>query len=143
MPYRYLEDVATADAAFRAWGGGLEELFYAAAEAALRVMVENPEQIAQKFTRPLDLENDAPDLLLYEFLQEIVFYKDAESLLLRPEALQVVQEQSQYHLTGKWVGEPIDPERHELLMDIKSVTLHLLAVQQTACGWQGTVVLDL
>ena len=33
MPYEFLEDVATADIAFRAWGETLEETFVAAATA--------------------------------------------------------------------------------------------------------------
>ncbi|MBD0304867.1 MAG: archease, partial [Tolypothrix sp. T3-bin4] len=33
MPYEFLDDVATADIAFRAWGKDLEELFIAAGDA--------------------------------------------------------------------------------------------------------------
>ena len=41
MPYEYLEDVATADIAFRAWEPTLEGVFVAAADATMNVMVED------------------------------------------------------------------------------------------------------
>jgi len=39
MPYRYLEDIALADAAFEVWADSLEELMIEAADAAVNVMV--------------------------------------------------------------------------------------------------------
>jgi hypothetical protein len=41
MPYRFLEDIATADIAFEARGETLEEVFTAAAEATMNVMIES------------------------------------------------------------------------------------------------------
>ncbi|HOV88133.1 MAG TPA: archease, partial [Syntrophobacteraceae bacterium] len=40
MPFRYIEDIATADVAFEAWGETLEDLCVAAADATMNVMVE-------------------------------------------------------------------------------------------------------
>ncbi|HEY9296088.1 MAG TPA: archease, partial [Phormidium sp.] len=51
MPYEFLEDVATADIAFHAWGKDLEELFIAAGDATLNVMIDNLDAIAQTETR--------------------------------------------------------------------------------------------
>ena len=47
MPYEFLDDVATADVAFRAWGETLEETFVAAATAVIHVMVENLDAILE------------------------------------------------------------------------------------------------
>ena len=41
MPYTYLEEIAIADIAFRATGKTQEELFAAAADATVNVMVED------------------------------------------------------------------------------------------------------
>jgi len=41
MPYEFLEDVAIADIAFRAWGTNLEELFKAAGDAVINTMIDN------------------------------------------------------------------------------------------------------
>ena len=40
-------------------------------------------------------------------------------------------------------GEPLDPLRHRLQADVKAVTLHRLRVEQTARGWEASVVLDI
>ncbi|MBI4793908.1 MAG: archease, partial [Deltaproteobacteria bacterium] len=37
MPFEYLDDVATSDVAFQAWGETVEELFVAAADAVMNV----------------------------------------------------------------------------------------------------------
>ena len=39
MPHQYLDDTATADAAFEAWGETLQELLRAATEVTMSVMV--------------------------------------------------------------------------------------------------------
>ncbi len=78
MPYEFLPEAATADIAFRALGKSLEEVFTAAADATMNVMVENLDGIEFKETRVLRLENSALDLLLFDLLQELIYYKDAE-----------------------------------------------------------------
>ena len=83
MPYEFLEDVATADIAFSAWGKTLEETFRAAADATMNVMVEELDAIQPKEKRELRLENDQLDMLLFDFLQELIYYKDSEKLMLR------------------------------------------------------------
>ncbi len=83
MPYRYLEDIATADVAFEAWGDTLEEMFVAAADATMNVMVSDLDTIARVEYRTLQATAEELDMLLFELLQELIFYKDAERLLLR------------------------------------------------------------
>jgi SHS2 domain-containing protein len=82
-PYRYLEEIATADVAFEARGATLEEMFLAAADATLNTMVEEIGTVAPRERRAFSLAADALDLLLFELLQELVYLKDAERLLLR------------------------------------------------------------
>lgn len=143
MPYRYLEDIATADAAFEAWGNTVEELFIAAADATVNVMVSDLKTIRALDTRPLDVTEETLDLLLFQLLQEIIFYKDAEQLLLRATDLEIQSGEGLFSAKGLLSGEPLDPVRHELVVDIKAVTLHRLTVQETADGWRACVVLDI
>ncbi|OIP93616.1 MAG: hypothetical protein AUK55_08085 [Syntrophobacteraceae bacterium CG2_30_61_12] len=143
MGYRYLSDIAPADAAFEADGGSLEELFCAAADATLGVMVEDLRTIECRIRRPLTLACDALDLLLFELLQELIYYKDSEALLLRPCNPRVEIGETEQRLTGSLMGEPMDRSKHRLLMDVKAVTLHRLEVRAAAGGWKATVVLDI
>lgn len=83
MSYEFLEDVATADIAFHAWRTDLEEVFKAAGDAVVNNTIENLDAIAPSQTRTFNLEDDALDLLLFNFLQESVYYKDSKLLLLR------------------------------------------------------------
>jgi SHS2 domain-containing protein len=143
MPYRYLEEVATADVAFEAWGKTVEAMFAAAAEAAMNVMVKDLNTIAPDQEKILSVEDEALDMLLFQFLQELVFYKDAENLLLRVKEIKVGKEGGRFVCRARVYGEELSPEKHAPQVDIKAVTLHRLKVQETSRGWEATVVLDI
>ena len=141
-PYRYLEEIATADVAFEAWGATKEDTFLAAADATLNTMVEEIGTVAPLERRVFSLAADSLDLLLFELLQELVYHKDAERLLLRVRDLRIEETGSGYRLHANAVGETIDRGRHPLLADVKAVTLHRLSVEKTPSGWRAVVVLD-
>ena len=142
MFYVYVDDIAVADIAFRAWGETLADVFKASAEATVHAMVENHESIVPLHQRCLNLHDSSLDLLLLQFLQEFVYYKDAEQLFLRVQELTISQDENGFTLQGRVAGERINPAKHELEADVKGVTLHQLQVTPTAEGWQATVVLD-
>ncbi len=143
MPYRYLEDIAKSDVAFEAWGETIEDMFVAAADATMNVMVEDLNTIADCDRRALRVEAAALDMLLFELLQEQIFYKDAERLLLRVTKVRIQREKDHFVLSGEAYGEELDPGRHELVVDVKAVTLHRFEVKQTSQGWKATVILDI
>jgi SHS2 domain-containing protein len=143
MPYEFLEDVATADIAFHAWGKDLEELFIAAGDATINVMIDNLDAIALKETRTFTLENDELDMLLFNFLQEFVYYKDSELLILRAQQVQIEEKNGEYHLSAVTQGETLDLERHEQRVDVKAVTLHRFQLEKTDDGWTAMVILDI
>lgn len=143
VPYRYLPEIAIADVAFEAWADSMEELFAAAADATMNVMVGDPETIAWLKTRMIHAEESEVDMLLLQLLQELIFFKDAERLLLRVKRLDVRQRGGLYVLEAELGGEEIDPARHDLVVDVKAVTLHRFRVEQTPSGWEATVILDI
>ncbi|MBI4444520.1 MAG: archease [Acidobacteria bacterium] len=143
MPYRFLEDVATADIAFEAWGEDLEDLFISAAEATLNVMVEDLESIQPLERRELSVEADAIDMLLFNLLQEIIYFKDSEKLLLRIGKVKIKEKSRKYFAEAVANGEFLDPERHRTRVDVKAVTLHRFAVEETKEGWKSSVILDI
>ncbi|ARV62338.1 hypothetical protein BZZ01_30245 [Nostocales cyanobacterium HT-58-2] len=143
MPYEFLEDIATADIAFRAWGKDLQEVFKAAGDATVNTMIEDLDSIKPKETRTFGLEDDQLDLLLFNFLQELIYYKDSEVLLLRSQHIEFEQKDSKYKLTAVLQGEKLDPNRHEQRVDVKAVTLHRFQLEKTNDGWTATVILDI
>ena len=142
MPYAYADDIAIADLALRAWGQTVEETFIAAADATMHAMVEDLATIAPREQRTFELHDEQLDLLLLQFLQELLFYKDAQRLMLRVYEVRVKAHAQGFTLQASAAGELLDPARHALGADVKGVTLHRLQVIQTPNGWEATVVLD-
>ena len=144
MPYRYIDDIATADAAFEARGSSVEELFISAADAVMNVMVENLDDIEKKERKSILCEAESREMLLFHLLDELVYYKDAEQLLLRISDVDIKKSKSGmlWRLTAQAYGEQINPDKHELNVDVKAVTFHRFALEQTGQGWKAVVVLD-
>ncbi|MCC7263695.1 MAG: archease [Candidatus Latescibacteria bacterium] len=140
MPFEFIEDIAIADVAFRAWGGSAEEVFAVSAAATLRVMVQDLAAIVPRVERAVRLEGADLELLLFDFLQEFLYYKDAEGLLLLPSRVAI---SPGFRLEASLWGEVLDPQRHELLVDVKAVTMHLFSLTNNTQGWKAQVVLDI
>ena len=143
MPFHYLEEIGTADIAFEAMGRDLPELFTAAAEATMNVMIDNLEAIEPRETRQIELSNDDAEMLLFDFLQELIYFKDAKRLLLRARETQIDQKGDQYVLKATLAGEQLDDTRHQQRADVKAVTLHGFSVEKQDDGWKAKVLLDI
>ena len=143
MPYHYLEEIGTADIAFEATGRDLPELFMAAAGATMNVMIDNLDAIDPRKTRHIELMNDKLDMLLFDFLQEFVYFKDAERLLLRVRDVRIEQRDGKHFLKAEAAGEPLDSARHHQRADVKAVTLHDFSVEKQDEDWKARVLLDI
>ena len=143
MPYKFLEEIGTADIAFEATGRDLPELFMAAADATMNVMIDNLDAIEPRETRHIELVNDKLDMLLFDFLQEFVYFKDAERLLLRVQEALIHENGGKFSLKAKTAGEPLDSARHHQRAAVKAVTLHDFSVEKQDDGWKATVLLDI
>jgi SHS2 domain-containing protein len=141
MPYRYLEDIATADAAFEVEGKTLEELFRDAAIATFEVMADTG-TVKPEVTRKIELENEGVDNLLFDWLSELVYLKDAESLIFRRFDVDI-RKNDAYKLKATVSGEPINQRKHSLRSDVKAVTYHMFEVKKTGENWTARVVLDI
>jgi SHS2 domain-containing protein len=143
MPYKYLEDVAIADAAFEAWGDTIEEVFVAASNATLNIMVGDLTAIMPVEIRHFHVEDSQLDMVLFQVLQELIYYKDAEQVLLLVKSIRF--EYGTGHQVAAYIeaaGEKIDPLRHDLIVDVKAITLHRFCVEPTLHGWRASVTVD-
>jgi protein archease len=143
MPYHYLEEIGTADIAFEATGRDLPELFRSAADATMNVMIDNLVSIQPRQTRRIELSSDQLDMLLFDFLQELIYFKDAERLLLRVRDADIDKRGESYFLTADAAGEPLDTVRHHQRADVKAVTLHNFSVTKQNGRWKARVLLDI
>ena len=112
--------------------------------ATLRVMVADLDTIRPRVCRNVELAEDRLEMLLFDFLQEIIFFKDAEGLLLIPKEVSI---SGAYQPESALVGEALDPSHHELLVDVKAVTMHRFRLSRDAKGvsqgWEMEAVLDI
>ena len=106
-------------------------------------MVQDLSLIEPKERREIILENEASDMLLFDFLQELIYYKDAERLLLRVPHIEIHESEGKYHLRAEAVGEELDPLRHEQGVDVKAVTLHRFSLEWDKGGWTTHIILDI
>ena len=143
MPYKFLEEIGTADIAFEATGHDLPELFSDAADATMNVMIDNLDAIEPRETRHIELSNDKVDMLLFDFLQELIYFKDAERLLLRARDARIEERDERYFLTAEAAGEVLDAARHHQRADVKAVTLHNFSVEKADDAWKARVLLDI
>jgi SHS2 domain-containing protein len=141
MPYRYLEDVATADAAFEVEGKTLEDLFRDAAIATFEVMADTG-TVKPEVTREIELENEDVGDLFFDWLSELVYLKDAESLIFCRFDVNI-RKNNAYELKATASGEPINQRKHSLRSDVKAVTYHMFEVKKTDENWTARVVLDI
>lgn len=142
MTFSYRGDIAHADVAFDAWAPTLEELFREAAQATMQVMMENLAQLQRTQSLELKLDQENEEMLLFDFLNELIFYKDARRLILLPAKLTISRRDGGVSMLATVTGEEIDVRRHQMSTDVKAVTMLRYKVEQVADGWRATVVLD-
>ena len=138
--HQYLSDIAIADLAFDASGNSPQEMFEATAVALTEAMIDIKE-IKPVIGRTLHLSHNDLDQLLFDWLAELIYLKDAETLLFCQFDVKL-DAGPPWRLTGKMRGEHIDRKRHTLGMDVKAVTYHLFRVTQSNGLWTARVVVD-
>lgn len=143
MSYQLLPDIAIADVAFEATGKDLTELFGSAAQAFIDIST-NPKTIKADQARSFTLTEKSPDRLLFNFLEELVYLKDADFVVFSQCVVEVTEKAGTYTLTAKLKCASINPETQTLKMDVKAVTQHMFEVKQLPDKrWRAIVVLDI
>ena len=133
-------DITTADVAFEAYGKDLNELFANSALAMFEVMV-NTEEIEPKVEREIELEANDLEGLLFEWLNELLFYYGSENLAFS--RFEVEVDEKELKLKAKCFGEEINPARHETKTEVKAATYHNLEIKKEDGRWKARVILDI
>ncbi len=138
--HRFLEDIAIADIAFEARGETPEDLLLAAADALIETIAD-PTTIQP--VRECDIKLTAPTLsnLMYDWLSELIFLKDAEPMVFC-DADVTVREGASWELSGHVRGDSVQDD-HLLGSDVKAVTKHMYDVSHDGNEWVARVVLDI
>jgi SHS2 domain-containing protein len=143
MPYEFHPEAATADIAFTASGSTLEQCLSESVEALLAVTVTNPEQVEKKEERSFMVKAPDRDLLLFDLLQECIFHKDTDRLLLHCSGIEVLHRDGNWEARAHLQGERLDPKRHHQRVDVKAVTLHEFSLKEEQGQWKAHMILDI
>ena len=142
--YRFLEDIALADAAFEATGDSPSELFQAASHALMDTLA-NPATISPRWERTIMRRDPDLSALLFDWLSDLVYLKDAEGVVFHDARVTLTHDAGggEWRLSGTLSGAPVDPACQELRADVKGVTKHLYELTREGNRWKARVVLDI
>jgi SHS2 domain-containing protein len=143
ISYRLLDEIAIADACFELSGRTLEELFHAGFLALVETSVEL-HTVEGSLIKTVSLEQKDPERLLYDFLEEIIYLKDAELLIFRECQISIEDdpETSTLKLKANLVGQQFT-DSVSTLTDVKAITYYQFFVKQSEDGWIAQVTFDL
>jgi SHS2 domain-containing protein len=139
--YRFVEEIALADCAIDVEGTDLADLFETAARALAEVMVD-PATVPTTARRTITLDADELDLLLYDWLSELIFRKDRDREVYTRTTVDI-DGSGPFRLAAEVEGGVLDPPHTELRSDPKAVTFHQFALERTGGGWRARVVIDI
>jgi SHS2 domain-containing protein len=129
----------TADIGLRAFGSDMVEAFVNAARGMVSLIVD-PETIREVLFRELEVKAPDKEVLLVEWLNELLFYFDTEYLLFK--RFEIIR-LSETEIRARCYGEKVVKTRHILKMGIKSTTYHLVQVEKKYDGYQVQVLFDI
>ena len=88
-------------------------------------------------------ENKNLDYLLFDFLEDLLVYKDSEQLLFSKFEVDVQEKDGVYSLSCNAYGEKLNPKKHEQKVDVKAITMHLFEVKKEGKLWKAQVLIDI
>ena len=116
---------------------------FADAARAFSETITDREALAADELVEVSLSADAIDLLLVDWLSELVYRFDADGWLARDVEVEVSRASDQWTLRGRLSGARLDPERHEVRVLVKAVTYHALEVVQIGSRWHARIIFDI
>jgi len=129
----------TADVGIAAYGTDIREAFGNAA-LGLFSLITDPEGIDEKTEREVELSALDEESLLVDWLNELIYIFDVERVAF---CRFDIAELSNNHLKARCFGEKIEPSRHQLKMEVKAATYHMLKVGRGRNGCEVRVIFDI
>ena len=123
--YEYFD--VTADIGFKAYGESLNEAFENAGLAIFNI-ISDTSNVEPKKEISFKIRSEDEISLLYDFLEELLFYHEIEFMLFS-EFHVGIDDMLQLRATIR--GEAIDWDRHERKTEIKAITYHKMDVRKT------------
>ncbi len=132
----------TADILFQAKADTLPELFEQCGLAVEESQVQL-DKVKPKKKVTFEKENKSLEMLLFDFLDELLFYKDSEQLIFSQFDISINDQDGSFNMKCAAAGEKIDVKKHQPKVDVKAITMHLFEVKKTKGGWKAQVLIDI
>jgi SHS2 domain-containing protein len=129
----------TADLGLRVRAGDLDELFADAAAGLFSLVVNDVPSDLDATECRFEIEGSRLDLLLLDWLNELLYVFDSERMVLGSFEVEV----GSAGLRATARAQPLDPDRHGLLREVKAITYHGLKVEQDGEQWLAEVIVDI
>lgn len=129
----------TGDIGMEVFAPSLPEIFKTAAAGMFSILTES-RTIHPHLTKTISLKAEVADELLILWLNRLLFLFDTEGWLFSQFEITLPNEKS---LQAVVRGERYDPERHEILREIKAATYHRLTLEKRENTWYARVIFDL
>jgi SHS2 domain-containing protein len=114
----------TADIGLTAYGQSLAEA-YANAAYGMFSIIADLRSVRETESRRLEISEDDPETLLFEWLNRLIYLFDVETILFKRFE---VSEFNGNSLKATCYGEKYNPFRHRVKTGVKSATFHMLKV---------------
>lgn len=120
------------------------EAAFAACVEAVTAAICDPEKVVPGQAVTIACEAADDELLLYAFLNAVVFEMATQRMLFRRADVTISHRDGQDHrLDATLWGEPVEPARHRPAVEVKGATMTMLRVAQQPDGlWQARCVVD-
>lgn len=138
--FKLVEDTTSADYVFDAFGISINELFANCSLACFSAMTD-PARVDPVKSFKLEVKGDTIEDLLYNYIAELIFIKDAEKVFLSQFDIDISPDNTILKAVVR--GEPIDYNKHIIKIDVKAVTYHDLHVRVEKEGYSARMILDL
>ena len=117
------------DAYLRIRGANLEEAFEYAGEGLVGTMYE-VEGIQPSKQVPITAEGKDLENLLFDWLDKILLIVLIDRMIMTEFSVEIFSDykSGKYRINGYGKGEPINPDRHELKVEIKGITYHEMKI---------------
>ncbi len=132
----------TADILFRCEADTLNSLFEEAAVAVQECMADLT-TVDEKLSREIKVEAKNVESLLFDFLDELLLYKDSEVLIFKSFEVSISEKDGAFSLICVARGEEFDHEKHERKVNVKAITMHMFEVSKKENGWFCQVLVDI
>jgi len=143
LKYRLLEDIAIADACYELHGSNVEEIFQAGFLALMETSVEL-NTVKEVLIKNVLLQHKDLERLFYEFLEELIYLKDAELLIFKNCKLSVTKDDitDTFKLDAILSGQEFN-KSVSTLTDVKAITYYQFYIKQIDDGWESRITFDL